>query len=183
MTTTHVAAGSARPGHRTWRAALILFLTILLGGLGLTGANALWAQSGAVTAQVSTGKWIDYSRSGFSMPLTVSVDDAKDVPWYPFRRSIRLSWTTAETLDPGSQKVTYRVHATKIDALEVRGSALPYQGSASAVTFETTTPLSGWPAESLEISVTPVVNGVVGTSTVKVLWLDNKGRTWLTDVK
>lgn len=180
MITAHAAAGSARPGHRTWRAALILFLTILLGGLGLTGANALWAQSGAVTAQVSTGKWVDYSRSGFSMPLTIAVDDAKDVPWYPTRRSIRLSWTTAAQLDPGTQKITYRVDARKISALEVRGSALPYQGSAAAVTFETTRPY--FRTETLEITVTPFVNGVTGTPTVKVLWLDSSGKTWLSDV-
>lgn len=179
MTTTDTPT-HARPDHRTLRAAFILFLTVFLGGLGLTGANALWAQSGAVTAQVSTGKWVDYSRSGFSMPVTMSVDDAKVQPW--IRRSIRLSWTNAAGLNPATHKVTYRVKAEEIQKLKVTGQTLPYEGSAAEVTLETTTPVLAQPPEYLRITVTPYVNGVAGTPTVKDLWLDSSGKTWLSDV-
>ncbi|WP_313816474.1 hypothetical protein [Citricoccus sp.] len=45
------------PSRRTWRTAVAVFLTVFLGGLSLSGAAALWSQSGTVTARVSTGSW------------------------------------------------------------------------------------------------------------------------------
>lgn len=52
-----------QPGHlgvsaRTWRAAAVLFLTVLVGGMGLTSAAALWSQQGQVAATVTTGSWV-----------------------------------------------------------------------------------------------------------------------------
>ena len=182
MTSSEPAGRSPRPGPRTWRAAVVLFLTVLLGGLGLSGAQALWSQTGNVTAQVSTGRWVDYTRPGFSLPLTVSVDPAERVPWSPGRRSIRLSWSSATELDPAAHRVTYQVEAKEIGKLRMRGDALPYQGAAPEVTFQTTTPLLGFPPEHLRITVTPCVDGVRGTPTVKDLWLDSAGNTWLVDV-
>lgn len=168
-------------GPRTWRAAVVLFLTVLLAGAGLTGASALWAQSGAVTAQVTTGTWVDYSRSGFTMPLKLAVKDAK---WSGIgTRSIQMSWTNEAEVNAGTQKITYSVEATENSALRLHGRALPYRGSAAAVTFETTTPVWPFSAQSLKITVTPYVDGVAGTPTIKNLWLDRDGETWLTDVK
>lgn len=181
MTTIEASSRATRPGLKTWRAAIVVFLTVLLGGLGLTAANALWSQSGSVTTQVSTGEWVDYSRPGFSMPVTMAVDDAEVLPWV--RRSIRLSWTHEAELDAGAQNVTYRVEATEIDKLKVHGRSLPYQGSATEVTIQTTTPVWPAPPEKLRITVTPYVNGVAGAPTVKDLWLDRDRNTWLTDVE
>ncbi|MGM7668605.1 SipW-dependent-type signal peptide-containing protein [Microbacterium sp. A93] len=54
MRAVHRAAGVSR---RTWRAAVVLFLVVFLGGMGLTGANAWWSQQGSVQTTVTTGTW------------------------------------------------------------------------------------------------------------------------------
>jgi hypothetical protein len=43
--------------RRTWRIAIAVFLSVLLGGLGVASAAALWSVSGTVSAQVTTGLW------------------------------------------------------------------------------------------------------------------------------
>ncbi|WP_422115703.1 hypothetical protein [Brachybacterium sp. UNK5269] len=178
MSVSETAGHSAGPGPRTWRAAVVLFLTVFVVGLGLSGASAVWTQSGAVTAQVTTGKWVDYSRSGFSMPLVASTSRAD---CNPFFCSTRLSWTNDAKLNSGTDKVTYRVEATQIDRMRVIEPGRPNQSSASEMTLTTSRPYGR--AESVRITITPYVNGVAGTPTVKELWLDRNGGTWLTDAR
>lgn len=40
-----------------WRTFLTVFLLVFLGGLGVSGAAALWSMQTNVTAQVATGTW------------------------------------------------------------------------------------------------------------------------------
>lgn len=46
-----------RGARRRWRAAVVLFLVVVLGGAGVVTANALWSQSGTLQATVTTGSW------------------------------------------------------------------------------------------------------------------------------
>ncbi|MEV4901938.1 hypothetical protein AB0K08_11410 [Citricoccus sp. NPDC055426] len=48
---------TGRVSRRSWRAAVVLFLVVFLGGLGVVSANALWSQQGSVQATVTTGTW------------------------------------------------------------------------------------------------------------------------------
>lgn len=41
------------------RAPVIVLLVVLLGGLGIGGAAALWSQSSDVEVQVATGTWVE----------------------------------------------------------------------------------------------------------------------------
>lgn len=180
MSASETVGRSAGPGPRTWRAAVVLFLTVFAVGLGLSGASAVWTQSGAVTAQVTTGKWVDYSRSGFSMPLAASVTrtDCSLVHCWT-----QLSWKNDAKLNSGTDKVTYRLEATENDRLRVIGPNRPIEGSAPETTLWTSRPLPGFRAESLRVTITPYVNGVAGTPTVKDLWIDRTGSTWLADAR
>lgn len=48
---------TGRLSRDTWRAAVVLFLVVVLGGIGVVSANALWSQQGTVQATVTTGTW------------------------------------------------------------------------------------------------------------------------------
>jgi hypothetical protein len=69
MTSTDTTTKTRR-GRRTWRTAVVVFLTVFLGGLGLAGAAALWSQSGAVSATVTTGTWGPDGEGGSGTPAT-----------------------------------------------------------------------------------------------------------------
>ncbi|WMY78005.1 hypothetical protein [Citricoccus sp. I39-566] len=74
MSPDHSTRGVPR---RTWRAAVVLFLVVFLGGLGLTSAGALWSQQGTVQATVSTGRWTDKPQPGWSWSPEVTTSVKK----------------------------------------------------------------------------------------------------------
>jgi hypothetical protein len=164
-----------------WRIFLTAFLVVFLGGMGVSGAAALWSQSGVIKARVTTGTWIDYSRPNYSMPLKVEVVERS--PLVPLRivRRVQMSWELQEKADTIPSKITYVVDAKRIDDLRIVDNSLPQTVTGTSVSFVTTTPVWPLPSESIEILITPYVNNVAGTPTRKILTIDNGGWTSLKD--
>lgn len=174
------ATPTPRPGRRIWRAAVVVFLTVFLGGLGVSGAAALWSHSGTVAATVTTGTWVDYTRPGFDMPLTVTATDYDP----GIRRGVRLSYAHRAVDLPADARVTYQVTAREVHRLKVR-KGLPYEGPSTTVHFETSIPTLLTGTEHVEITVTPIVTSpagpVAGTPTVKYVSVDIRGNVAVGD--
>lgn len=162
-----------------WRLFLSVFLVVFLGGVGVSGAAALWSQNGLIKAQITTGTWIDYSRKDFPMPLTGFSSDARFSGLGEHR--IGVSWKNATASDPTTPQVAYQVDALGGD-LRVRNRSLPQRVSATSVSFITTTPILWSDPEHIDIRITPYVNDVPGTPTTQRIWLDSRGSTWVTKV-
>lgn len=79
--------------RRTWRAAVVLFLVVFLGGLGVTGASALWSGHGTVQAKVTTGTWTDTLQPGWTWNPAVQVKDSNRGPHH----RVVLGWTPPTT--------------------------------------------------------------------------------------
>ncbi|MDI3329717.1 MAG: hypothetical protein QJR09_03135 [Micrococcus sp.] len=79
-----------------WRTFLTVFLVVFLGGLGVSGAAALWSVQATLTAAVPTGTW--------AAPPSEAPEPGR--PWTPCLRAtvldknnsvlIRLEWTAPD---------------------------------------------------------------------------------------
>jgi hypothetical protein len=118
-----------------WRVFLTVFLVVFLGGLGVSGASALWSLRTNVAATVQTGSWFS---EGFQ--------------WDPQLRYINRGtsgglsgWYQDGTFDwvapIGSESATYYVSFTPISSVapELRTS-IPNPLSKASLQFQTTRP-------------------------------------------
>lgn len=173
---------STKLSPRTWRAAVVVFLSVLLGGLGLSGAAALWSQQSTATVSVGTGTWTDYSQPGFSLPLTMAtrLTNTSGIS----QRTHEITWAPAGTPNLQGLNVTYRVQATETGSLRLRSPSTPllYEGPNRVTSLTTTRPTWLLPPESIRVTITPIVNGVAGAPTVKNLWLTWDDQSYFEDV-
>jgi hypothetical protein len=158
---TPTATGISR---RTWRAAVIVFLTVLLTGTTLTGAAALWSVQGTATARVETGYWVERN---FDLGLSVTATRWRDGDTSRLR-GVTLTWTPApNNKPPQGVEVTYKVEGkglgkglgalnpTKIE------SGLPYEGTPP-LQIQITRPSFLQIPEWFEITITPYIDGIAG---------------------
>lgn len=93
---------TAHPGisigpRRHLRLFLSVFLIVFLGGLGTSGAAALWSQSATVETTVQTGTWgVDRTRPGWPMPLNFQVNQTASGTK---NRTLIVSWSPQKTED------------------------------------------------------------------------------------
>lgn len=126
----------------TVRAAIIVYLVIVIAGLAVTGAHALWSQTGTLASGVTAGTWAP-------APVTAS--------------SVTCTSTTA-----GNQvDVTLSWAATDATSYTV---AAPGASPASATTVAATTvlrvPRPSWlGTEVYNVSITPEAAGVKASPT------------------
>jgi hypothetical protein len=138
--------------RRTWRTALIVFLVVLLGGSGVSGAYALWSKQSNVTATVKTGTWVDYTRRDWTWEPQVSAERIR----VGGTQDVRFTWT-----DPADTTGEVKYHVT-LDG--------PFLGwvigdesktvTANFVEYRTTRPLI---SQSYDLTITAYVNGVPST--------------------
>ena len=148
------------------RTFLVVFLTVLLGGLGVSGAAALWSQSGAVKTTVTTGSWVDYTRPGWSLPITVNAQ-RMDYSVLLGRYDFRFTWSpekAPDTTDP----VEYVVTLESTDNGKVI-SSVPVTVKSSSRTVDLSVQRIWFREADFRLSITPVIKGVAGTPTVKTL--------------
>lgn len=148
------------------RTFLVVFLTVLLGGLGVSGAAALWSQSGAVKTTVTTGAWVDYTRPGWSLPMTVNAQRT-DYSVLQGRYDFRFTWSpekAPDTTDP----VEYVVMLESTDNGRVI-SSVPVTVKGSSRTVDLTVQRIWFRDADFRLTITPVIKGVAGTPTVRTL--------------
>ena len=100
-------------GPRTWRVAIVVFLAVFLGGMGLTSASALWSQETTTTTGVAVGHWETAGCAAGTGPLDVRVTETSNSPgnW-----SFDVEW-------PSEKDVAYTVTVTKVGSVgEIIGS-------------------------------------------------------------
>jgi hypothetical protein len=153
--TLNTPTGTGISRH-TWRAAVIVFLTVLLTGTGLTGAAALWSVQGTATARVETGYWVERN---FDLSISMTA-----TPWSGGNtgrlRGVELNWAPAPAKKPPQGvEVTYKVVGTGLGTTRIEWG-LPYEGTASTRRIQITSPLIF--SERFEITVTPFIDGVPG---------------------
>lgn len=152
------------PSRRTWRAAVVVFLVVFLGGLGVSGSNALRSQSAHVTAPVATGIWSDGTPPEWSHPLNVdatidSSDGAGNV-------GAHLTWSPrqpAET-DP---RVQYSLNLEQVDGGTVTASMPADVGTARAT--DAWLDLNDQNVGTFQLTITPSLDGIAGEETVRTV--------------
>lgn len=148
------------------RTFLVVFLTVLLGGLGVSGAAALWSQSGAVKTTVATGSWVDYTRPGWSLPMTVNAQRT-DYSVLAGRYDFRFTWSpekAPDTTDP----VEYVIMLESTDNGKVN-SSVPVTVKGTTRSVDLTVERRLFRGADFRLTITPVIKGVAGTPTVKSL--------------
>lgn len=141
--------------RNTWRAAIIVFLSVLLGGSGIT-AVALWQQQRNVSIPVATGFW-------GGLPVDVQVERMN---------SMLLRYRIAVTNKPGRAQdahipVTYRIDLKPLNhtgSVDTRDLPLVTEGTAW-IDFSRE-PFS---APRFRLTVTPIVDGTALAPTTKTL--------------
>lgn len=166
MSRDHSTGGVSR---RTWRAAVVLFLVVFLGGLGLTGASALWSQQGTVQATVTTGTWSDGPTKGWRHPLNVSAK------WNGVDRhgnvGVRISWSPA-TASPSDGKTLYTIDVRPLDDGTVHTRMPADVGTARSKDLQVG--MNRWSERAFKVTITPSLEGVTGEVTERTLTV----RSW-----
>ncbi|MFC0249967.1 hypothetical protein ACFFIO_15775 [Citricoccus parietis] len=154
MNPDHSTGGVSR---RTWRTAVVLFLVVFLGGLGLTGASALWSQQGTVQATVSTGSWCSTPEEKWELPMRIyAADFGWDgsawvrTAWKPENgRSFDPCVTFKATLEPMKSEDGRVISRRTVDAgQDPQASYWVATGQDNTATFR--------------LTVTPYMNNVAG---------------------
>lgn len=153
-------------GTRTWRAGVIVFLTVFLGGMGITGASALWSQQATASAGVATGHWKDTSQPGWSVPLDVTIASA-DYDVLRNTHTAVLTWTPRNASDRLVPGITYLVTVVNTDgdgSVHSVGSVVA-SGDRRSVSMVIS---RGWLAVAdFRMTITPVHGGVSGRPEVR----------------
>jgi hypothetical protein len=150
--------------RRNLRTFLVVFLTVLCAGVGLSGAAAVWSQNATLTTTVATGTWVDYTRPGWSMPLTTS---AALTDYNGGRYTFRFSWAPVDPPDT-SGTVEYRVNLEAMDhgrVLSTTPVTVPDRTRNVSLSVQRTL----FRDADFRLTITPVINGVAGQPTVKIL--------------
>lgn len=155
--------------RRTRRAAVVLFLVVFLGGLGLSGASAVWSQQGAVQATVTTGSWSDVPQKDWDHPLNVlasltGVDEQDNV-------TVRIGWSPAKPA-PNDESTRYTIDAEPLDGGRVH-TRLPADGG-TARSQDLQLDMDGRHEREVRVTITPSLEGVRGEVTERTLTV----RSW-----
>ncbi|MEO9247773.1 hypothetical protein ABDK96_08785 [Citricoccus nitrophenolicus] len=166
MSPDHSTKGVSR---RTWRAAVVLFLVVFLGGLGLTSASALWSQQGTVQATVTTGSWNDVPQKGWRHPLNVyarlnGVDRHGNV-------GVRISWSPANP-SPNDAKTRYTIDVRPLDGGSVHTRMPVDVGTARSKDLQVG--MNSRYERNFKVTITPTLDGVSGEVTERALTV----RSW-----
>lgn len=151
-----------RVSRRTWRAALVVFLTMLIAGGSASMAAALWAQQATVTTQATTGVWGVYV-PGWSWAPTVTVQGSA--------RGSNHDVTFAWTPPPNAGTVTYEAELVAASPGARVVNVLSMQGATAA--FRIATPRNG--AYTYRLTLVAVVNGARSSQVVRTLTLHADG--------
>lgn len=150
---------------RSWRAAVVVFLVVFLGGMGLTGASALWSQQSTAAARVATGHW-KATTPGWTVPQQVGIASA-DYDVLRNTHTAVLTWTPTSAGDRIVPGLTYKVTVVNTDGdgtVRSVGSIVTSgdQRSVSMVISR------NWMAiADFRVTITPVYDGVEGQPTVR----------------
>lgn len=155
-------------GPRTWRAAFIVFLAVFLGGMGVSGASALWSQQATTSAGLSTGHWKDTSTTGWSVPMTVELHDVSyelltrrhtaTITWMPTEDSDRIVPEleyVVEVVNPGNDGTVHSVGQV-VAAGDTRSVRIHVQRDFLRITDFT-------------VAITPVFNGASGAPEIRTM--------------
>jgi hypothetical protein len=158
-----------------WRMFLTVFLVIFMGGLGVTGASALWSLKTNVTATVQTGSWFS---EGFQWdPQLVFTD--RGLSFGRTRQLGRFTWTPP--LDAGTG-VKYEVTFTPTSEVKPElKSSISNPLSTASLDFETTRPLLFFDPETFRVRVRAIVGTMKSAPACYTLTLystiDSRGET------
>ncbi|GAA1672306.1 hypothetical protein GCM10010977_17580 [Citricoccus zhacaiensis] len=150
--------------RRTWRASVAVFLVVFLGGLGVSGASALWSQQASAKTTVATGTWV---KEGWSMPLNVDAhlqdfDTLLVVAEYDFR----FTWNPRQA-EYAQLPLRYEIALTPVRNGRVMTN-VPSSVNGDQRDISVTVLRQGLKAE-FKLTITPVLDGVRGTPTTKTL--------------
>lgn len=159
--------------RRHVRLFLAVFLVVFLSGLGVSGAWALWSQSATTVATVKTDTWVDYTRPGFSLPLTVEAHTSGGSGGW----DLVAQWS--RDIQDGA-RVTYRGSLEYIRPGGGPGSSTSINGSGQSATVSTNAPPGGSQSD-YKLTLTPIVNRVEGKTIEKRLTIQNNGTVRVTD--
>lgn len=161
---TPSAPRSAAPSRRAWRAAAVTFLVVVLAGVGVSAASALWSQKATVATTVTTGSWTDYTRPGWKMPLTVAAQQTGyDV--VSRTHTVQLTWSPQLAADQQITGVSYDV---KLVLTSGSGTAtvMPNPAARSATLLIARGFIQ---SATFQLTITPSIAGVSGEPTVRTL--------------
>lgn len=163
-------------GPRTWRAAVVTFLVVFLGGLGVSGASALWSQTATATAGITTGYWKS-NGPGWKMPLDVSViSQSSSLELFEVRHDVHLGWEPTSVDDRRVDGVAYTVAITELRGGDVREvGPVRVQGDQGTVTVVVDRNWLG--TASFRLTITPRIGDVAGEPTVRTLTVRSSGAT------
>ncbi|QCU76998.1 hypothetical protein E7744_01230 [Citricoccus sp. SGAir0253] len=155
---------------RTWRAAVVLFLAVLLGGTGLSGAHALWSARGAVTATVATGTWAPAREPGWAWQPPV----AAVIPEAPAHRELIIDW--APPADAGTS-VSYATSLTPQGTGRIVEGPLPVEGDSSAVRYRVH---HNFLPDTFVLTLTATVDGVPSAPVTLLVRIEETGAPVIT---
>lgn len=156
---------------RTWRVALIVFLTVLLGGTGLSGAAALWSKQATVTGPVATGTWSQALQPGWVWNPTITATSTESSSAH---RDILVDWQPpAQT----GTSVRYTMTLTPRGQGRIQEGPLAVAGDASAARY---TVHHNFLPDTFVLTVTATVDGVTSAPVTRHVHLDKTGAPVIT---
>ncbi|MEW1982396.1 hypothetical protein AB0333_15930 [Citricoccus sp. NPDC079358] len=160
---TQTGAGISR---RTWRAAVIVFLTVLLAGTGLTGAAALWSVQGTVSTQVRAGTWNDPLRPGWTWTPKITATKREGGNAH---HDIVFDW---QPPTQAGSTVTYTTTLTRLGTGRIQEGPLAVDGDASAIRY---TVHHQFLPDTFTFTVTATVDGVPSATVTRAVSIDKAG--------
>lgn len=153
-------------GPRTWRAALVVFLVVFLGGMGLTGASALWSQQGTAVSRVATGHW-KATTPGWTVPLEVAIErDSYDA--FTRRFVATITWIPSLNSDRTVPGLSYLVGLTLVgDGTVHNVGQVVVDGDKRSVQIQVSREFLS--IADFTLRITPLFQGVSGSATVRTI--------------
>jgi hypothetical protein len=152
--------------RRTWRTAVIVFLVVLLGGSGVSGAYALWSKQATVTATVSTGTWSEPLRPGWTWTpkITATKHEGGNA-----HHDIVFDWQPPAQ---AGSSVTYTTTLTPRGQGRVHDGPVAVDGDASAIRY--TVHHNSLP-DTFVFTITATVDGVTSAPVTRNVYIDKAG--------
>lgn len=151
------------------RMFMTMFLVVFLGGLGVSGAHALWSQTGKVQATIMTGTWTSGPQSDWSHPLSVTAD-LRDSDWFG-NVVVKLAWSPDKASDTNG-RVRYKVNLEPADGGRVL-TTMPQEVGTSR-SMDVRLHMNGRLERNFTLTIIPTLDGVQGEVTTRTLTV----RSW-----
>ncbi|MCC2594703.1 hypothetical protein LKO27_14970 [Tessaracoccus sp. OS52] len=162
-------------GPRTWRAAVIVFLAVFIGGLMVSGAAALWSQQTTANLTLTTGTWQDPTPVA-DVPLDVQ---AVQISFQPGFQEFKLSWLpTRETDRQRNLAYTLSVVQTGGSGRVREVGAVVLEGTRHTATVRVDVNNQNPYSATFAITITPTVDGVAVPGTTRVLTISRNSASY-----